>query len=71
MWIIFNKKNHKEFIKKRETNVKKTTKMKYWKDSVFTEEVKRNALSSNIDKKNIINRFDKNMCIWNEQRSSM
>ena len=46
--------------------------MKYWKNSVFTEEVKKNALSSNIDqKKNIINRFDKNMCIWNEQRPSM
>ena len=29
--------------------------MKYWKNSVFTEEVKKNALSSNIDpKKNII-----------------
>ena len=25
--------------------------MKYWKNSVFTEEVKKNALSSNIDPK--------------------
>ena len=38
--------------------------------NIFTEGVNKIALSANYDKKNAINRFNRNIYIWNKQRSS-
>ena len=38
---------------------------------VFTEEVNKNALNANDDKKNTINRFSTTICIWNKERFKM
>ena len=41
------------------------------KYNVFPEDLNKIALSANNEKKNTINRFDRNTYIWNEQRPSM
>ena len=39
--------------------------------NVFTEEIMKIASNSSDDKKNVVNWFKRNICIWNEQRANM
>ena len=39
--------------------------------NVFTEEIMKIASNSSDDKKNVVNWFERNICIWNEQRANM
>ena len=49
------KKNNKEFIENNKSILKIQQRCKSERHSVFTEEINKIALSSNDDKKNVIN----------------
>ena len=59
--------NYKEFIKNNKLILKTKQRFRNEKHNAFTEEINKIALSS----KNTINRFSRNLCIRNQQRSSM
>ena len=63
------KENQKEFIKKNKSILKIQKRFKSERHNVFTEKINKISLSSNDDK-NETNWFDRNIWIWNKQRSS-
>ena len=63
------KENQKEFIKKNKSILKIQKRFKSERHNVFTEKINKISLSSNDDK-NATNWFDRNIWIWNKQRSS-
>ena len=63
------KENQNEFIKKNKSILKIQKRFKSERHNVFTEKINKISLSSNDDK-NETNWFDRNIWIWNKQRSS-
>ena len=63
------KENQKECIKKNKSILKIQKRFKSERHNVFTEKINKISLSSNDDK-NATNWFDRNVWIWNKQRSS-
>ena len=59
------KKDHKEFIKNNRLILKTQQRFKSERYNVFTEEINKTALSSEM-----IKECNRNICIWNKQRSS-
>ena len=64
------KKIIKNFLKNNKSTLKIQQMSKSKRHNVFTEGINKIALSSNDDKENTMNRFDRNICIWNNQRFS-
>ena len=64
------KKIIKNFLKNNKSTLKIQQRSKSKRHNVFTEGINKIALSSNDDKENTMNRFDRNICIWNNQRFS-
>ena len=64
------KRKHNDFIKNNKVILKTQQRFKNERHNVFTKEIDKIASRSNDDKKNAINWFDGNICIWNEQSSS-
>ena len=58
------KEDQKEFLKNNKLILKTQQRFKSERYNVFTEEIKKIPLSSNDDKNNSINCFDRNICIW-------
>ena len=67
--VISLKKDRKEFIKNRKLLLKTQQRFTNERHNVFTKEINKIALSLNHDKR-IVNWFDRNIRIWNEQSSS-
>ena len=60
----------KEFIKNNKLILKTQQRLKSESHNAFTKDINKIALSSHYDKKNAITWFNRNIGIWNEQRSS-
>ena len=59
------RENHNEFIKNNKLILKTQQRLKSKRQSDLPEKFNKIALSSKDDKKNTINQFSKNICIWN------